>query len=94
MRFAEQRIVATTTNQLGRYATRQMTRRMMRAWPWIGGAIALLTLGGAIRRKGLMRGTAHTALDFMPFVGAAKNVLEARRGRDFFPDKPRPARAR
>jgi hypothetical protein len=29
----------------------------------------------------------HTALDFVPFVGTAKNLVEAGRGRDFFPDK-------
>jgi len=67
-----------------------MTRRLMRTMPWIGGAIALFTLGGAIRRKGWIGGTAHTALDFIPFVGVAKNLAETRRGRDFFPDK-RPA---
>jgi hypothetical protein len=59
----------------------------MRLMPWIGGAIALITLGGAIRRKGWIGGTAHTALDFIPFVGAAKSLAEARRGRDFFPDR-------
>ena len=64
-----------------------MTRRMTRAVPWIGGAIALLTLGGAIRRKGWVGGTLHTALDFVPFVGMAKNLAEARRGRDYFPDR-------
>ena len=70
-----------------------MTKRMMRTMPWIGGAIALLTLGGAIRRKGWLGGTAHTALDFIPFVGTAKNLVEGHRGRDFFPDRPRPVRA-
>ena len=64
-----------------------MQKRLMRSMPWIGGAIALLTLGGAIRRKGFIGGTAHTALDFIPFVGTAKNLVEARRGRDFFPDR-------
>ena len=80
--------VTTTTNQLSRYASKRMTKRLMRSMPWIGGALALLTLGGAIRRKGWIGGTAHTALDFIPFVGAAKNIAEARRGRDFFPDRP------
>ena len=70
----------------------------MRMTPWIGGAIALLSLGGAIRRKGWIGGAAHTALDFIPFVGTAKNLVEARRGRDFFPDRepvvPKPIAAR
>jgi len=56
--------------------------------PWIGGALALLTLGGAIRRKGVLGGSLDTVLDFIPFVGAAKNIAEARRGRDFIREKP------
>ena len=64
-----------------------MIRRMTRAVPWIGGALALMTLGGAIRRKGWVGGTVDTALDFIPFVGTAKNFAEVRRGRDFIPEK-------
>jgi putative toxin of predicted polymorphic toxin system len=60
----------------------------MRSMPWVGGAIALVTLGSAIRRKGMFGGTLDTALDFIPFVGAAKNIAEASRGRDFICDKP------
>ena len=60
----------------------------MRSMPWIGGAIALVTLGGAMRRKGMFGGALDTALDFIPFVGAAKNIAEARRGGDFIRDKP------
>ena len=37
--------------------------------------------------KGGWAGPLHTALDFIPFVGMAKNLAEIRRGRDFFPDK-------
>ena len=64
-----------------------MTRRITRAVPWVGGAIALLTLGSAIRRKGFFGGSVDTALDVIPFVGGAKNLAEAARGRDFFPDR-------
>jgi hypothetical protein len=49
-----------------------------------------LTLGSAVRRKGVLGGAVHTALDFIPFVGGFKNVAEVARGRDFVPDK-RPA---
>jgi hypothetical protein len=59
----------------------------MRSMPWIGGAIALVTLGSAIRRKGMFGGTLDTALDCIPFVGAVKNLAEAGRGRDFIRDK-------
>jgi hypothetical protein len=64
-----------------------MMRRVTRAVPWVGAALALVTLGAAIRRKGWVGGTVDTALDFIPFVGTAKNLVEARRGRDFIPEK-------
>jgi len=72
---------------LTRYATRKLTRRLSRSIPWIGGVIALATVGSAIRRKGVVRGILHSALDAIPYVGAAKNMSEAARGRDFIPDK-------
>lgn len=72
---------------LTRYASRKLTRRLSRSLPWIGGVIALATLGSAMRRKGIVRGALHSALDAIPFVGAAKNITEAARGRDFIPDR-------
>jgi hypothetical protein len=75
--------------QLRQYAGTKLTRRVIRAVPWVGGAIALITLGSAIRRKGFFGGSVDTALDFVPFVGGAKNLAEAVRGRDFIPDRPR-----
>jgi hypothetical protein len=70
-----------------RYGQRRVTRRLGRAIPWIGTAIALITLGSTIRRKGVMRGTADTALNAIPFVGGLKNLAEIMRGRDLFADK-------
>jgi hypothetical protein len=75
--------------QLSHYAGRKIARRLTRSIPWIGAAIALLTIGSAIRRKGLLRGTVHSGLDAIPFVGGAKNLAELARGRDFLPDKVR-----
>ena len=75
------------TKQLRQYAGRKLTRRLTRAMPWVGGVIALITVGGAIRRKGFFGGSVDTALDFIPFVGGAKNLAEAARGRDFIPDR-------
>jgi hypothetical protein len=74
--------------QLRQYATRRATKRLYRAMPWVGGLVALATVGAAIRRKGLLGGTVNTVLDFIPFVGGAKNLAEAARGRDFIKDKP------
>ena len=59
--------------------------------PFIGGAVALATLGSAMRRKGILGGAVHTTLDFIPVVGGIKNLAEMTRGRDFVPDKARRA---
>jgi hypothetical protein len=58
--------------------------------PWIGAAIALITLGATIRRKGVVGGTVDSALNAIPFVGAAKNLAEVARGRDFIRDRRMP----
>jgi hypothetical protein len=73
--------------QFKQYATRKATRRLSRTVPWLGAAIALITIGGAIRRKGWFGGTLDTALDFTPVVGTLKNMAEMGRGRDFIRDK-------
>jgi hypothetical protein len=75
--------------QLRQYAAARVTRRLIRAVPWIGGIVALVTLGTAIRRKGFLGGSLDTALDMIPFVGGAKNLAEIGRGRDFIRDKQR-----
>jgi len=74
-----------------RYGTRTIVRRASRSIPWIGGVIAIIGLGAAIRQKGIVGGTVHSALDALPFIGAAKNLIEAARGRDFIRDRPIPA---
>ena len=62
----------TIQQQAFRFGQRRVTRRLSRTLPWIGTAIALVTLGSTIRRKGFMRGTADTALTAMPVVGTLK----------------------
>ena len=76
-----------TTTQLKSYAGRKLARRLTRSIPYIGAAIALATLGSAIRKKGLVRGALHSGLDAIPFIGGAKNLAEAARGRDFLRDR-------
>ena len=77
----------TIQQQALKYGQRRATRRLARALPWIGTAIALITLRSRIRSKGLMRGSADTALNAMPVVGTLKGLAEVVRGRDFFRDK-------
>lgn len=70
-----------------KYGQRRLLRRVSRSIPWIGAVVALVTVGAAIRRKGVVGGTVDTALDAIPFVGAAKNLAEVARGRDFIRDR-------
>jgi hypothetical protein len=75
------------SRQIREYATRRATRRLTRAVPYFGAVVALLTLGGAIRRKGWFAGALDVALDFTPVVGTLKNLAEIGRGHDFIRDK-------
>ena len=75
------------TKPLRNYAGRKITKRLTRSIPYIGAAIAIVTLGSAIRKKGFVRGLIHSGLDAIPFVGGAKNMAEAVRGRDVIPDR-------
>lgn len=75
------------SRQVVQFGQRRLTRKLMRAVPVLGAVVALATLSRAVRRKGMMGGTMDTALDFLPFVGAAKNTMEVLRGRDFIADR-------
>ncbi len=80
------------TTALQKYAGRKLARRLARSLPWIGAIVAIATLGSAIRQKGWVRGTIHSGLDAVPYLGGAKNLAEAARGRDFLRDKNAVAR--
>ncbi len=75
------------TTQLKSYAGRKLARRLTRSIPYIGAIIAIATIGSAIRRKGVVRGTLNAGLDAIPYLGGAKNLAEAARGRDFLADR-------
>ena len=76
------------TTQAVQYGQRRLTRKLARSVPWIGGLLALVTVGAAMRRKGFFKGALDTALDFTPVVGGVKNLAEVARGRDFIRDRP------
>lgn len=76
--------------QLTQYAARRATRKLIRAVPLLGAAIALMTLAGAIKRKGFLGGSLDTAIDFTPFLGSVKNMTEVGLGRDLIRDRYRP----
>ena len=69
------------------YGQRKLARRLGRSLPWVGAAIALVTVASAIRRKGVVGGTIDSALNAIPFIGGLKNVAEVVRGRDFIADR-------
>jgi hypothetical protein len=73
--------------QVAQYASGRLIRRLVRSTPWLGAAVAIATIGTAMRRKGAFGGVIDTALDATPGLGAVKNVFEAIRGRDFIRDK-------
>lgn len=79
----------TIQQQAVKYGQRRILRRVSRSIPWIGAAVALVTLGSTIRRKGMFGGTLDAALNAIPFVGAMKNTAEVVRGRDFIRDRQR-----
>jgi hypothetical protein len=72
-----------------------VSRRVAKSVPLLGAVVVVATLGLAMRRKGVVGGLVDARLNAVPFLGAAKNVAEVVRGRDFVPDRPTPpARAR
>ena len=77
----------TMRGQAAQYVQRRITRKLLRAIPFLGAIVALATLGAAIRRKGLVGGSVDTALDFIPGVSGMKNAAEIVRGRDFIADR-------
>ena len=80
-------IVMTMTQRLTSWGGARLSKRVSRSLPWIGAAVAIVTVASTMRRKGVISGALDTGLNAVPFVGAAKNVLEVVRGRDFFPDR-------
>jgi hypothetical protein len=79
--------MGSATRTIVSWGGARAARRLSKSLPWVGGAIALLTIAGSIRRKGLIGGTVDTGLDAIPFVGALKAAVEVARGRDFIPDR-------
>ena len=72
-----------------KYGQRRLLRRVGRSIPWIGAAVALITIRSAIRRKGVVGGTLDSAINAIPYLGGVKNAAEVVRGRDFIRDRER-----
>ena len=76
-----------TGNRVGSWAGRKLARRIGKSVPIIGTAVAVAYLAHSVKRKGLLGGLAHTALDALPIVGTVKNGIEIFTD-DWFPDRP------
>lgn len=64
----------------------QVAKRLAKTIPFGGTAVAILLVGGDIKKKGVMNGVLNSGIDAIPFLGLAKNAVELFRG-DFIPDK-------
>ena len=79
----------TRRRRVGRWAGRRLARRLGKAVPFVGALVAVGFLAETIRRKGVMRGLADTALNAVPFFGAVKNGIELFTD-DWIADRPAP----
>jgi dipeptide/tripeptide permease len=61
-------------------------KRIGKAIPYVGTAMAIGLVGYDIKRKGTLYGVLNSGLDAIPFVGLGKNVIEFFTG-DLLPDK-------
>jgi hypothetical protein len=77
----------TISSHLVRWGSARLSRRLSRALPWVGTAVALVTVVSTMRKKGVVGGALDTGFNAMPVIGVAKNVIELARGKDFFPDR-------
>jgi hypothetical protein len=77
----------TIADKVARWGAIRMSSRLRRSVPVFGTLLALAAVAATVRRKGVLGGALDTGLNAVPFVGVAKNVFEAARGRDIFPDK-------
>ena len=64
----------------------RVAKRLIKATPVIGSAVAIGLVGYEVKKKGLVGGLVHTGLDAVPFVGTAKNLVEIYTG-DLIADK-------
>ena len=64
----------------------QLAKRLIKPLPVVGTVVAIGLTGYSIKKKGLVKGAVHSALDATPIVGTAKNVIELFTG-DLIPDK-------
>jgi hypothetical protein len=66
----------------------QIAKRVAKSLPVVGTLLTIGLVGNDIRKKGVIKGVANSAIDAIPFVGTAKGVVEIFTG-DLISDKER-----
>jgi len=66
----------------------EVVKKLLKMIPIIGPVFSVGFAGHDIKKKGLIPGAVHVALDVTPVLGTAKNVVEIFTG-DWIPDKAR-----
>jgi hypothetical protein len=67
----------------------QVAKRVAKRIPIIGTVLTIGLVGNDVRKKGIFKGVANSALDIIPFVGTAKGIVEIFTG-DLISDKQLP----
>lgn len=76
----------TRKGKIARKGGLELVKRLLKMIPIVGPVFAVGFAGHEIKKKGLLPGVVHVALDVTPVVGTAKNVIEIFSG-DWIPDK-------
>ncbi|MEP6920433.1 MAG: hypothetical protein ABI967_04850 [bacterium] len=79
----------THTKRIAKKGSFEVIKHLLKMIPIIGPVFSVGFAGRDIKKKGLLPGAVHVALDVTPVVGTAKNVVELFTG-DWIPDKPVP----
>jgi hypothetical protein len=69
----------------------EVLKKLLKMIPIIGPVFSVGFAGHDIKKKGLIPGAVHVALDVTPVVGTAKNAVEIFTG-DWIPDKTQPSK--
>lgn len=83
--------MSTLKRRLVRAGGWRVAKRIIKPLPVVGSLLAVGLAGHEIKKKGMLRGVAHVALDVTPIVGTAKGLVELFTG-DLIPDKKPPRR--
>lgn len=72
--------------RIAKKGTFEVLKKLLKMIPIVGPVFSVGFAGHDIKKKGLIPGAVHVALDVTPVVGTAKNVVEIFTG-DWIPDK-------